>query len=52
MGHVVFCACHEICLLQQVFLYVLIEHPCTQIPLDYTEGYAPELAQCDVRFSL
>ena len=23
---------------------MLIEHPCAQIPLDYT-GYAPELAQ-------
>ena len=24
---------------------MLIEYPCAQIPLDYTEGYAPELAQ-------
>ena len=23
---------------------MLIEHPCAQVPLDYT-GYAPELAQ-------
>ena len=46
MGHV-FCTCHQICLLQQVFLEVfnVIEHPFAQVPLDCTEGYDPELAQ-------
>ena len=45
MGHV-FCTCHQICL-QQVFLQLfnVIEHPCAQVPLDYIEGYDPELAQ-------
>ena len=58
MEHVFF-TCHQICL-QEVFLQyffkcsILIEHPCAQVglPLDYTEGYDPELAQCDVRFFL
>ena len=49
MGHV-FYTCHQICI-QQVFLQyffkcsMLFEHPCAQVPLDYTEGYDPEL-QC------
>ena len=49
MGHV-FCTCHQICL-QQVFLQyfskcsMFIEHPCAQVPLDYTPGYDPEVAQ-------
>ena len=29
---------------------ILIEHPCAQVPLDYTEVYDPELAQRDVLF--
>ena len=46
MGHV-FCICHQICLLQQYFCKcsMLIEHPCAEVPLEYTEGYDPELAQ-------
>ena len=38
-------------LLQQVFLQyfskcsMFIEHPCAQVPLDYTPGYDPEVAQ-------
>ena len=33
----VFCTCHKCSL--------YIEHPCSQVPLDSTKGYDPELAQ-------
>ena len=39
----VFCTFHQICLPQQQ-VSMLNEHPCAQVPLDYT-GYAPELSQ-------